>query len=297
MPRKISLEKTLNWQKYAVGDHRIVTIPALCDKLINTLKSQSIELHEVANVYNLYKETYISFFNGDYYSIYDHITEQALRPKVQVLLNTSQIEVSIETCIRFKHYESLSAKICRFEKENRSLDWIRDLVGMKVLVDVSGSQHNAKQECKGIILCYQIGFEILIPAFIEQGFTVCDVESRPQDENEEIYYNRSVERQIKKYQKTTYYRKSKDYIKYPKPYGYSSLHVYLCKNGKYIELQIETANMLEDNKSHDTYKDDINCSLKSKFNNDVYILGYRPNNDTSGLTSSKPMYTRQYLFK
>lgn len=156
---------------------------------------------------------------------------------------------------RRKSLVSLEQKIQRNLSLNKSLDLIRDLLGVRIILFDENPD-----------FCYKV-LELFIKYCLSQGFTICE-ENLSEDSFASISPLLSQ-----------FYYGITDYISKPKENGYQSLHaVFRTSSGLCFEVQIRTLNMHANaalgNSNHSEYK-------KTKYENlefdrsKISLEGYR----------------------
>ncbi|KAL9185553.1 hypothetical protein ACHAXT_003330 [Thalassiosira profunda] len=156
--------------------------------------------------------------------------EETLNNSIQVLEKTLKNDptlkgqdVGIEVVGRTKELYSLFHKMEM--KHDRNLNHITDLVALRVILTPPGDKEQEEAD-SGVWLCYHVlGLVQHLPGFQPMPTKV------------------------------------KDYISFPKPNGYQSLHTALMYNGQSVEVQIRTSYMHQVAEygmaSHFAYKDEV----------------------------------------
>ncbi|KAL7537533.1 hypothetical protein ACHAXR_007884 [Thalassiosira sp. AJA248-18] len=125
-------------------------------------------------------------------------------------------------------------------KHDRNLDHITDLVALRVILTPAGDNGTDQEADSGVWLCYHVlGLVQHLPGF--QPFPT----------------------------------KVKDYISFPKPNGYQSLHTALMYKGQSVEVQIRTSYMHQVAEygmaSHFAYKDEVKRSNSGRVFNTPWL--------------------------
>jgi len=210
------------------------------------------ELEDIAFMY---------LYPGEYKQLNHRLTERQLQfsdtlnNSIKVLENTlnndstlQSQDVKIEVGGRTKELYSLWHKMEMKHDEN--LDHITDLVALRVILTPGGIDEKTKEAAadSGVWLCYHVlGLVQHLPGFQPMPTKV------------------------------------KDYISFPKPNGYQSLHTALMYQGQSVEVQIRTSYMHQVAEygmaSHFAYKDEMK----------------RNNNQQNGGKSGQGLYNTPWL--
>ncbi len=139
---------------------------------------------------------------------------------------------------RRKSYVSIEQKIQRNLKLNKSLDLIRDMLGVRIIL-LNGKPKD----------CYLV-LERLISVCLADGFTICEENSHNTDKNSLNSKSRIL---------SQFYYGITDYIASPKENGYQSLHAtFRNSTGFCFEVQVRTFDMHVNadcgSSGHSTYK-------------------------------------------
>lgn len=125
-------------------------------------------------------------------------------------------------------------KMLRLLKQGKSLDLFRDSMGIRIIL--FGKESKSLQR-----KCYSITEEI-IHFMLSNHFTLCEADKIPTETN----LDDGIRILIPDHSSITpaYQTGVKDYIRYPKPNGYQSLHtVFRARNSSFIEIQVRTEQM------------------------------------------------------
>lgn len=182
---------------------------------------------------------------------------------------------------RQKSLISTEKKIIRYQSLEKSLDLINDLVAFRIILW-------GDEDIDLIKFCYVLT-EKIIDFFASKGFSACVASPligvknlKPHNEfNGKFKYKDLI----------------KDYICYPKPNEYQSIHItFIDSDGKKFEVQIRTSEMdsIADDDDHKIYKAKVDKDVDLPLERDkIKIPGYH-NADTDfvGLEKSKSIFPR-----
>ena len=188
-------------------------------------------------------------------------------------------------------------KMLRLLKDGRSLDLLRDLMGIRIIL--FGDETDLLQN-----QCYLVMQEI-IDFMLERHFTLCEADKIETN----VKLNDSVNILIPKQSLISpfYQTGIKDYILNPKANGYQSIHaVFRARNTSCIEIQVRTEQMHLNaqfiHAEHELYK---NGKYGERLQNyidfsKIHMPGFRYLGDTIyddiGLQTSLLTFYRTYLF-
>lgn len=183
-----------------------------------------------------------------------YATLRKIFDKFYTILDKELPQLRFRIAGRRKSFISVEQKIRDKLENNESLDLIRDLMGVRIIL-LNGD----------ITLCYTV-LEKLIQCCLKEGFTICEV-SNSSDKNS---FNSSLLNE--------FYYGIKDYIKNPKESGYQSLHATFRNiNGFCFEVQVRTFNMhcnaVNGNAKHTDYRNSKYKEIKFD-RSKIIIPGY-----------------------
>lgn len=140
-------------------------------------------------------------------------------------------DLSFDLCGRFKGFNSFWNKVLYTQNENKSLDTIKDITGLRVITK------NASLKT-----LYEVATSIY-NFFTVKGFTPCELTFEIEEFNPEEHPDVELPKQsfLPDYIK----EHAKDYVAYPKENGYQSIHFvfYDPSTGRYLEIQNRTSTM------------------------------------------------------
>lgn len=152
-----------------------------------------------------------------------HATLRKVFDNFYTLLNRELPDLRFRISGRRKSLISVEQKIQRNLELNKSLDLIRDMLGVRIIL-LNGTSE----------LCYTV-LEKLIQCCLEDGFTICEENSH--NSEKETLQNHSLVLSTFNYGIT-------DYISVPKETGYQSLHAtFRNSSGFCFEVQVRTFGM------------------------------------------------------
>lgn len=168
-----------------------------------------------------------------------HSTLRKIFDKFYSLLNKDLPDLRFRIAGRRKSLISVEQKIQRNLELNKSLDLIRDMLGVRIIL-LNGNTD----------LCYTV-LEKLIQCCLEDGFTICEENSH--NSAKEVFQETSSIL-------SQFYYGITDYISEPKQSGYQSLHAtFRNASGFCFEVQVRTfemhCNAVNGSASHLLYKD------------------------------------------
>ena len=130
---------------------------------------------------------------------------------------------------RRKSILSYEMKILKSLSEGESLDLIRDMMGLRIVLFGEATQEQLED-------CYEI-LEMIITFFENKGYILC--ESEPINHHEKVPSGILIPKQSKI--SPLHAIGVKDYLLHPKSNGYQSLHsVFRTVNGECFEVQVRT---------------------------------------------------------
>lgn len=154
------------------------------------------------------------------------------------VLNKEMPNLRFRIAGRRKSLISIEQKIRKNLKDNKSLDLIRDMLGVRIIL-LNGSEQN----------CYEV-LDSLISCCLKNGFTICQDDNRVSDHD----FLRKISPVL-----GHFHYGITDYIHEPKENGYKSLHViFRNSSGFCFEVQIRTfemhCNATHNGANHEDYK-------------------------------------------
>lgn len=197
-----------------------------------------------------------------------HATLRKIFDNFYTFLSRDLPDLRFRIAGRRKSLISIEQKIQRNLNLNKSLDLIRDMLGVRIIL-LNGTSD----------LCYTV-LEKLITYCLEAGFTICEVTSHNSDK--ETLHPKSP-------LLSTFNYGIMDYISTPKASGYQSLHAtFRNSSGFYFEVQVRTfemhCNAVSGVANHLDYKNSKYETLEFD-RNKINIPGYSlcPNGDIMDL--------------
>lgn len=283
---------TFNLFTQTLYDPKTLTIPLLLERYERLLKESQTFAHLMhSNRIHQYRK---EITNAKYYA---KIRKNVDSLYSLILRNYPELYFTIDG--RIKSVISMDKKIVKNINTGKSLDLIRDTIGLRIII------MNNYSPQKLIELCYMIANSIISFNTTKNNLILCEAEPevdviKNQSNIPKIYIpkNSSIN--------SEYSYGIKDYIFNPKQNGYQSLHMtFRLQSGECFEIQIRTfamhLNAENGTASHLNYK-------KKKYNGEyiinpelVHILGYgiTPNNtivDSVGLQNGLLVYRRQKIY-
>ena len=181
-------------------------------------------------------------------------------------------DVTFKMESRRKSVTSTIEKMLKFLKEGKSLDLLRDCMGIRVIF--FGKENTKIQNS------LYLAAEEIIKFMLDRGFKLCEADKISTETKLSNGINILIPK--KSLVPSIYETCVKDYIKYPKPNGYQSLHiVFRARNGSCIEIQARTEQMHIHSEygvaKHEIHKENrYGLALKSKVDfSKIHMPGFR----------------------
>ena len=206
------------------------------DSIPDVLEAYSDKLRNVGGNRNLLHANKVLEYK-DIISTRSHATLRKIFDKFYTILNRDMPHLRFRIAGRRKSLISVEQKIQRNLDLNKSLDLIRDMLGVRIIL-LNGNPED----------CYAV-LEKLISCCITEGFTICEENSH---NSEEKFL------QEKSPMLGHFYYGITDYIGFPKESGYQSLHATFRTSSFCFEVQVRTfdmhCNTINGSANHAAYK-------------------------------------------